>query len=716
MADSTDKSNYILPNDQPIVELDCATAFNNLTNDEKLYAHYLSRAAWNGGLITLVQTSPESPIIFAFFHKMFTAFPVPKLKELATKVGFSDDDFTAIQVYACGVFANAGNYKGFGDTKFVPNIDVDKMDALVIEGNFCAKELWEKCRKPMFSLDEREKSLGMNDKGITTYFSANCTMEDSEMVNKWLKTKHIECYNVRTFKTVENDGTKVYDVCLASVDFGTQCGLTVDEETFDGCKFKVTRGDYSGLLSLVCKDLEAAAKYAANDHERDMLDCYIKSFSSGSLHEHKQGSRHWIKDKGPVIESYIGFIETYRDPAGMRGEFEGFVAMVNKEMSSKFSTLVAKAETLLTNLPWPQAFEKDTFLRPDFTSLDVLTFAGSGIPAGINIPNYDEIRQSEGFKNVSLGNVIPASYKQSNTPFLSDADQNLLEKYRIQAFEVQVGLHELLGHGSGKLLTREANGNLNYDPVTTINPLTGAPVSMCYEPGETYDGKFTTISSSYEECRAEAVGLYLCLNKDILKIFGHEGQEADDIIYINWLSLIWTGMGKALEMYQPSSKKWLQAHQQARYVIMQVLLEAGEGLVRIVETKPGEELMLHLDRSKINTVGRKAIGEFLVKLQVYKSTGDTANARQMYDKYSDVPAEGKHPWSRWRDIVMAHKQPRKIFVQANTLIDNNGVVSLKTYEASVEGMVQSWVDRFPSSNIDTILEDLWQKDSKYFKH
>ncbi|GFY48580.1 dipeptidyl peptidase 3 [Trichonephila inaurata madagascariensis] len=716
-------SDYIYPNNTPIIQLECQEAFDKLTEKEKHYAHYLSKASWLGGLIDLLQTSPESPLIFILIRKLFQYETPSDLKLNAlNRCAFTPEDVQAFFVYVCGVLSNVGNYKGFGDTKFIPNLKKENFEKLVLASDYAknnhqeAQSLLFRCIDSIYSLREKECCLGFPSKGTTTYLSKNINEEDLEAVKKFLKTKNIEAFNSRLFKTREK-GKCVYEIRLASV-LGTDSAEERDllgTNSVNGHNFVITRGDYSKLLKLVNEQLLLAKEYAANEVEEKMIENYIRSFHTGSIEAHKDGSRFWIKDKSPIVETYMGFIETYRDPAGMRGEFEGFVAIVNKTMSAKFAELVKSAETLIPLLPWPKAFEMDTFLQPDFTSLDVLTYACSSVPCGICIPNYNEIRQKEGFKNVSLGNTIHA--KTSGAPnFVSKTDQDLLMKYRNNAMEIDVGLHELLGHGSGKLFSKKSDGTFNFDIENVVDFVSNEKISTWYEEGETYDSVFGSLGSSYEECRAECVALYLSDCSSVLSIFGYEGDEALDITYTIWLDMILKGL-EGLEMYDPKTDTWLQAHSQARFAILQVVLESGEDFVKIEKTT-GEDgkpdLLLTVDRSKIINVGKPAIGKFLGKLQLYRCTANIKSAKEMYDKCSLVISEDKHPFLDYREVVMDRKKPRRMFVQANTVLED-GAVKLRTYTSDTEGLVESWIDRFQDANIETILEELWEKDQGLFK-
>ena len=379
---------YILENSTPVTRPECKEAFDALDTKEKLYLHYLSKAAWFGSTITLFQSSSESPAIFLILDNYFRdnqdAFVPPN--------GVAEEDFAAFLVYAAGFYANSGNYKGFGDTKFVPGCSEETFEKILRNGKKfdLVEPIYNTVKQKIFSLSEMELNLGLGNDGVSSYFSSNCDRKDAELADKFMQANSVDAENTRLVKTLHSDSAASYQVVLASELESEMEDCKIRE--VEGSQFRVTRGDYSPLLGKVNMFLEKAIEHASNDTEKAMLRDYIESFKTGSLQKHKDGSLHWIRNKGPIVETYIGFIETYRDPYGTRAEWEGFVAIVNKPMSAKFATLVENAEKLLPCLPWPQEFEKDTFLRPDFTSLDVITFGGSGIPAGINIPNYDSIR------------------------------------------------------------------------------------------------------------------------------------------------------------------------------------------------------------------------------------------------------------------------------------------------------------------------------------
>lgn len=146
---------------------------------------------------------------------------------------------------------------------------------------------------------------------------------------------------------------------------------------------------------------------------------------------------------------------------------------------------------------------------------------------------------------------------------------------------------------------------------------------------------------------------------------------------------------------------------QARFVLARVLIQAG--VATITEHKPGD-LLITLDRSALRGAGRNAIGHFLLQLQVYKATANLEAAQQLFSHYSDVV----EPWLSWRPIVLANKQPRKMFAQCNTAL-NGGEVQLKTYEGTVEGLILSNVERFEEPEpLYEALVKLSKADRSYF--
>ena len=668
------------------------------------------RAAFSGSRIVLRQVSPESESIYDLIMLLHNHYN-GDWSGLAKKAGVEYGEVQKFLEYATQFLGNLGNYKGFGDVKFIPRCAPEVIETIaskIPEG----KNLCERCISAMYA-DTKRPSLmhfGFPGEGhMSCYYpdSPDITKQEITQVGDFLARKKLLPENTRLRKT--KDGN--YEVLVASAvskpDADPEISRSlnngdviwsVEEGSLRGARLTLVYADHQEQMAKACANIEKAGHYAANETQKKMMAEYAHSFSSGSLMAFRESQKLWVKDLGPDVECNIGFIETYRDPAGVRGEWEGFVAMVNRERTAAFQRLVAAAPSMIPKLPWSSDFEKPVFHPPDFTSLEVLSFCGSGIPAGINIPNDDQIRQDYGFKNVSLGNVLGAKEPNEPIPFIHSSDLAIYSENRDAAFEVQVGIHELLGHGTGKLLRENSDGTYNFnhsDP--PISPVTNKPITTHYAPDETYSSLFGDLASSYEECRAECVAMALSCDFEILKIFGFGDGEIDinskagDVLYSSYLSMARAGI-VALEYWDPKSKKWGQIHMQARFGILCTFLDAGDDFCLLRHSESDlSDITIQLDRSKILSHGRPAVEKILQKLHIYKSCGDVRAARELYDEMTGV--EGEFWVKGVREVVLRKKRPRKVFVQANTVVEEGGRVVLREYEATMEGMVRSWAER-----------------------
>lgn len=122
--------------------------------------------------------------------------------------------------------------------------------------------------------------------------------------------------------------------------------------------------------------------------------------------------------------------------------------------------------------------------------------------------------------------------------------------------------------------------------------------------------------------------------------------------------------------------------------MLKCLLLDGDGVITVAYDRPKQSLTVRVDRSKIRTHGKPALGKMLLHLHIFRCTGDAESCRTYYEELSRVDGE----YVDWREAVLVNKPPPLIFVHANTFLDGD-TVTLKEYEPTIEGVLDSWAER-----------------------
>lgn len=157
-------SSHSIPTTTPVVTLDASDAFLLLSEREKLYAYWMGQASWKGSLICLTQCSPESQTLFALLLAVFSAQPIQDLISKARDNGIEQHEIDDILMYSAAFLSNMGNYKSFGDTKFIPQTYSDRFRAFLLSSELEAtvvNKMFDSVQTRMYSLMPRHRQVRM---------------------------------------------------------------------------------------------------------------------------------------------------------------------------------------------------------------------------------------------------------------------------------------------------------------------------------------------------------------------------------------------------------------------------------------------------------------------------------------------------------------------------------------------------------------------------
>ena len=566
-----------------------AESFNSLSLNQKLDAYWLYMACVAVHPIVYDQNS-----VYGLREKHLLE------SILTNSYGIDPTVLQKITDYTMLFWGNQGNHYSFNSHKFVPAFTREELKAAITQAlRNGASDVIEKEAK------ELDKTIFDPD------FQPMLTMKNPKDGEDPLQASSNNYYSGVTLKDLLNYAEH-YPLNSRLVKKNGK----LDEEVYragtpDG---KIQAGLYPRQLNLAIANLQRALPYAPASQKKVITDL-IRYYQSGDPKDWLQVGADWVGDKtNPDFSN--GFVEVYKDPRGQKGAIQGFVTIVDEKLNQMMNKFASNAAYFEQRAPWDPQYKNPNPNPPIVNAVEALVETGDFEvnTIGDNLPNEAEIHAKYGSKSFIFTNSIRALGEAAGQKIVQEYAYSQEEKDRARdygalAANLMTAMHEVIGHGSGRLSPK-----LNKEPASYIK--------------EYY--------STLEETRADLMALWNFWDPK-LKEMGV--VTSDDVAKAAYDSEARAALVQLREV--PTGDTIEEDHRRGTQLIVNFIRDKT-GAIEPTE-RDGKEYMVVKDYAKM----REGVGMLLAELMRIKAEGDYDAAKALISKY------GIHFNTEWRDQIVA---------------------------------------------------------------
>jgi dipeptidyl-peptidase-3 len=378
-------------------------------------------------------------------------------------------------------------------------------------------------------------------------------------------------------------------------------------------------GKYDGYIRRIVEHLRAAVPYATAPMAA-ALEALIRFYQTGAAAERVAYDIAWVQDRTSPVDTINGFIEVYMDPRGTKGAWEALVYYVNPGKTEGIRRLAAEAQWFEDRMPWADRYKKQGVRGISANAIDVVIETGDSgpvTPVGINLPNDQGIREEYGSKSVSLSNVNEAYERSTSVEFRREfawtaEEAERAEKWSSLASELTTNMHEVIGHGSGRISER----------------LQGSPQTVLKEH-----------YSALEESRADLVALYFLPDPKLVELGLVERGDHAEIVRAEYEAYARNALVQLRRVREGTQIE--EDHMRNRQTVVGWIMANSNAIE--VRRRDGKTYYVMVDTAAF----QEATGRLLGEVQRIKAEGDYDAARALVETY------GVHFDPALRDEIVA---------------------------------------------------------------